>query len=236
MIVITVKRMDGFTATACAASEAAAGPQWAALIDKACRCAEERRMSVDLVMWEVDAATEAAATAAASEEAGRKIKSVRIRPPKLLLHKVTESGPGVVTEAVLNKGQAAIDAKADGYPAEARLDLVTLQQLVDLLVKPELTDKQRAAVMERLHKVTYKMKGQGGTFGYPMITAIAHHLYVMSRAVKTSNERICEAIQVHIDAMQLILNRRLAGSTPQGQEIVQGLNAVVVKLVGVPEK
>lgn len=235
MIVITVKRMDGFASSVCAPDETAAGVQWSALIDKACRCAEERRLAVDLVMWEVEAGDEAAATAAAEAERGRKLKSVRVRPPKQLLHKVTTNGPGAVTEAVLAKGQGAIDAKADDYPVEARADLLTLQQLTDLLGKPELTDTQWGAVMERIYKLTYKMKGQGGTFGYPMITAIAHHLYVMSRAVKTSREKIHEAIQVHIDAMHLILNRRLKGTTPEGQEIVQGLNAVVVKIVGVQE-
>lgn len=235
MIVICVRRMDGFTSNVCAADEAAAGVQWSAIIDKACRCAEERRLAVDLAMWDVDATGEDAAIEAALNEGGRKLKSVRIRPPKQLLHKVTESGPGVVTEAVLEKSQARIDAKAEDYPAEARLDLVTLQQLADLLGKPELTDTQWDAVMGRLFKLTYKMKGQGGTFGYPMISAIAHHLYVMSRAVKVSRERTCEAIQVHIDAMNLILNRRLKGSTPEGQQIVQGLNAVVVKIVGAQE-
>lgn len=235
MIVITVRRMDGAASSVCAKDEVTAAAQWSILIDKACRCAEERRLAVDLVMWEVDESDDAAALAAADAERGRRVKAVRIRPPKQLLHKVSDSGPGVVTEALLVKSQQVIDAKAGDYPTEARLDLVTLQQLTDLLGRADLTDTQWDAVMARLYKLTYKMKGQGGTFGYPMMTAIAHHLYVMSRAVKTSRDRIHEAIQVHIDAMHLILNRRLKGTTPEGQEIVQGLNAVVVKIVGVQE-
>jgi len=233
VIVITVKRMDGFSSSVCATDEVSAGPQWAGLIDKACLCAEERRLSVDLAMWEVNAVDEA--TAKAEAEAGRKIKAVRIRPPKQLLHKVTENTPGAVTDAVLAKSQGLIDAKAQDYPALARLDTVTLQGVVDALAAPGLGDTERAALMGRLYEVAYKMKGQGGTFGYPLISAVAHHLYVMSKAVKTSKGRLCEAIQVHIDAMQMILNRRLSGNPEDGQKIVQGLNAVVVKIFGVQE-
>lgn len=232
MIVIRVSRMDGFTSTVCAGDPATADQRWAALIDKACQCAEQKRLAVELSMQEVEAAEEAAAVAACEAGQGRRIKAVTVKPPRDLLVKVREGGPNAVTEAVLARSQAVIDDKAAGYPALARLDLVTLHDLAGVVGAAETTDAERADALKRLYEVAYRVKGQAGTFGYPHVTAVAHHLYVMARVAKASPEKLGEAIQVHVDAMQMLLNRRLTGAAPEGKAIIEALNKVVVKIIG----
>lgn len=237
MFVTTVDRLGGKSSAMFDSERAAAEQRWAALLDKACVSAEQRGLTVTLEMVEVIGAdTAAAAAAAQSAGQGTRIKSVRVLPPRSLKGKVREGGPGAVTEEVLAKAQATIDAHVEEYVAQARLDLVAMQDIADALMAPDLDAARRADLMTRLNALTYRMKGQGGTFGFPHISAVSNHLYVMSRAVKTTDAKVSEAVQVHIDAMHLILNRRLAGSTPEGQAIIEALNKVVVKIVGLPTK
>lgn len=232
MFVITVERMDGFVSEAADQATAEAEVRWAGLIDTACRTAEERHLTVVLSMFEVDAPNETAAIAARRAGMGRKVKRVRVLPPKNLARKVTQGGEGAVTEAVLDAGQKVVDEQAKSYPAQARADLLDLQALVD-----QMTGDGHIApdVADQMHRLVYKMKAQGGTFGYPLVTAVAHHLYVMSRALKLADQRMIDAIQVHIDTMHLILNRHMTGMSDDGRKVVDRLHEVVVKMVGKPE-
>lgn len=232
MFAILIHRRDGTFSARVSPDKPAAEALWASLIDKACLCAERRRLTVELTMREVETEDEEQAKAAAIAGQGHKIKGVRIHPPKQLLHKILTTGPGLVTEAILSKGQKVIDDRAEQYPAQARLDLLAMQEIVEALAAPALPEADRSALMERLFQLTYKMKGQGGTFGYPMITAVANHLYIMSKGVKVEREKLCEAIQVHLDTMQLILNRRMTGADEESKALVNGLHAIVVKMVG----
>lgn len=233
MFVICVRRQDGFVSEAADAGAGESESRWGSLVETACRAAEEQRQAVQLTMFEAEAPNETAAIAAVRAGMGRRIKSTHVLPPKNLSHKVTVGGPGAVTEAVLDQGQKAIDARAEDYPPLARADLKALQALVDRMASGG--GGAGSETEQAFYRLVYKMKSQGGTFGYPLISAVAHHLYVMGRALKVADARMIEAIQVHIDTMNLILNRRMTGLTDDSRMMVNRLHDVVVKMVGKPE-
>lgn len=234
MYVIRVSRPDGFASDTGVATPEDAEARWGSVVEAACRSAEEQRQTVQLSMHEVEAPNETAAVAAVRAGMGKRLKSTRVLPPKDVARKVTIGGPGSVSEEMLDSGQKAIDDKAASYPEEARADLAALQALVDRMAAEG--GGVTAENGRRFYELVYKMKSQGGTFGYPLITSVAHHLYVMARALKMADGRMIEAIQVHIDTMTLILRKRMTGVTEDSRTIVNRLHDVVVKMVGKPEE
>lgn len=233
MFVICVQRDDGFSSAAGDREAAQADTRWSSLVDAACRSAEGKRLTACLTMYEAEAPNETAAVAAVRAGMGRELKSIRILPPPDVARKVTIGGPGAVTPERLEQAQKAIEAEAAAYPDRARGDLRALQELVARMAAegcPKGSELE-AAFLRRV----YEIKGQGGTFGYPSMTAVAHHLYLMGRARDLGDPRIIEAIKVHIDTMSLILKGRITGTTEEGRMIVGRLHDVVVKMIGKPE-
>ena len=77
------------------------------------------------------------------------------------------------------------------------------------------------------------MKGQGGTFGFDLITTIADQLCQIIENVEDLNEDELEAIRIHIEAMKLVINKKMRGTGGnEGSTVLSGLEQVLRKLLG----
>ena len=73
--------------------------------------------------------------------------------------------------------------------------------------------------------------GQGGSFGYPLMTAIGTQLCRFIESATTWDAAHIGVIKIHIDAMRLVIGNKMAGEGgPVGANLVAGLAAVVAKL------
>lgn len=98
------------------------------------------------------------------------------------------------------------------------------------LVRNEPT--QRSAHLEVLYRATHDMKGQGGSFGYPLITKIGQSLcrYLHSGEI---GEAHFPVIQAHIGALRLILEKAIKGD---GGAMGGKLVAKLETLTGLPNQ
>ena len=77
------------------------------------------------------------------------------------------------------------------------------------------------------------MKGQGGSVGFDLVTAIGNQLCRMIEKMDTIGNAEVEAVRVHIDAMKLGIAQRMKGSGGKaGEQILAGLEKVVAKVLG----
>jgi hypothetical protein len=113
-------------------------------------------------------------------------------------------------EALTAEAEAAIARLAEGYPEVAQQDLAGAEAaLAAALDGPAPRPEQ----FLRLHNFAHNLKGQGGSFGYPLITCIAQSLctLVPDDPRRSPPTEAVPLIRAHLDALRLVLAERLTG-------------------------
>jgi hypothetical protein len=131
-------------------------------------------------------------------------KSVIIDVPNRLRDKVKTSGKNVINLDMLEKAENALADMADDYLEWAARDMIILQYAYEDLCEG---DGNRNEYLDQVFSISHDMKGQGGTFGYDLVTKVGTYLCrLIEYYDKTiSEKRLNDAIGVHIDALNLIL-------------------------------
>jgi len=110
----------------------------------------------------------------------------------------------------LAQANEAIAALAKEYPIWAARDIVKMNQA--LQDARSLTgDKRENIIRKDLFKIAHNAKGQGATFGYPLITDIGEHLCRYIERVPEIQSDEMAVIREHIQAMDTVLKEKLTG-------------------------
>jgi len=155
-------------------------------------------------------------------ETGRKVEI--IHPPNLLKMKV---GSGGVDAASIARAEAAVAELADSYLDWALEDLASLQAHLD---SARETPQDCRRQVQALFQTAHDMKGQGSTFGYPLVTQIAKYLchYVEGQQERGASPELT-VIGAHVDALTAILRQRISGDGGVvGQQLAKELETLVV--------
>lgn len=129
--------------------------------------------------------------------------------------------------SALKKAEALFAKATEDYP-----DWVssTIQQLVELHLRCLAEPKIRHESFDKISHIAHDLKGQGGTFGYPLITSFATSLYRFSSLKNDVDEDHVEIIKSHIDAMRAVIRDRVSGDGGKiGVELARGLDEVIKK-------
>jgi chemotaxis protein histidine kinase CheA len=147
-----------------------------------------------------------------------------IRPPQTLQAKVEKGGPGAVDLNALAKAEEVIANLADDYLDWVREDFVRLEEAFARMKAGEGSDKEN---LEALFQISHDMKGQGGSFGYDLMTAIGDHLCRLLETLDKAGPREQTMIRVHIDAMRVVITKQLkGGGGDEGKKLLMGLSLV----------
>ncbi|WP_417317841.1 hypothetical protein [Emcibacter sp.] len=130
-------------------------------------------------------------------------------------------------EGMMLKAHEALQEMAEDYP-----DWVST--LIDNLAEEHRrcvdTPEYRKAHYEKINAIAHDMKGQGGTFGYQLITDFAEGLYNFTGPSAGMGDSHVEIIKAHIDAMRVVIKDRIEGDGGQiGTEIKKSLEAAISK-------
>lgn len=147
-----------------------------------------------------------------------------IQAPKTLQSKVDKGGPGAVDLDALAKAEDVIANLADDYLDWVKEDFVRLEAAYERLKSGEGDDKEN---LDAVFQIGHDMKGQGGSFGYELMTAIGDHLCRLVEKVETVGPREITMIRVHIDAMRVVITKELKGDGgDEGRKLLMGLTLV----------
>lgn len=148
-----------------------------------------------------------------------------VTPPNTMRDKV--SGKGGPTPEMLAKADAAVNRMTESYPTWAIKDVDTLGSLIDSEASDMKRDEDR---LREAYKLSHDMRGQGGSFGYPMITGVADSFCKFVNSLDAIDGRAVEILQAHVKAMRAILQNRIKGDGgPIGAKILDGLHKAVAK-------
>lgn len=152
-----------------------------------------------------------------------------ITPPDTLRGKVSYSATGV-DASMLEKAEQVIAGLQDSYLEWVQEDLNRLQALYD---KAAAEPGDRKPLLKDIFRIAHDVKGQGGSFGYDLMTQIGNQLCRFVEAVDDLDDGGMEVVKVHIDSMRLVINGRIEGNGgAAGDRMIAGLQAVVRKVTG----
>ncbi len=151
-----------------------------------------------------------------------------INPPNTLKSKVREGGPGAVDLATLERAENVIAEMADSYLEWVQEDLKRIDEAYKKLAAGS---GERTKEAEEVFQIAHDIKGQGGSFGYDLMTLIANELCRLIERQDGFGEAEVQAVKVHIDAMKLVIQNRMKGDGGKnGQALVDGIRQVGDKL------
>ncbi len=150
-------------------------------------------------------------------------------PPNALKDKVGTSGPGVIDLEALEKAEKVIVSMADSY-----LDSVVddFRKIDEAFEKLEAATGDRKEELMGVFQTALILKGQGGSFGYDLMTTIGNELCRLIEKLEKAGPKEVEAIKLHIDAMKLVIGNDIKGTGGDaGEKMLTGLQQVCDKLL-----
>lgn len=95
-------------------------------------------------------------------------------------------------------------------------------------------DPERAAVhFEKINAVALELRGQGGIFGYPLITQFGKSLYELTGEGATVTTGLLDLIDSHISLVKVVIGQKISGDGGEtGRELLQSLAEAKKKFRG----
>lgn len=128
---------------------------------------------------------------------------------------------------ILEQAEAGLERAALDFTEWATEYLSNLAKLCDEAMEfPEKRGHQFAKVNELAHE----LRGQGGTFGYPLISIFGKMLYqsTMEGCPETDNQ--VEIVRAHIDAMRAVIREKVAGDGGEvGKSLLGSLKQAIAR-------
>lgn len=154
-----------------------------------------------------------------------------INPPNMLKQKVgSRSGAtaGQIDPEALLRAQAVIDSKAQDYPDWASKEIDKLYTAYQECVG----EGGNAVNLDKIAGLVHDIRGEGTTYGYPLVTKIGTSLYDFTQAIGGADSAQLEVVKAHIDALKIIIVQRMNGDGGQaGAELLNMLRLAVNKFL-----
>ncbi len=153
-----------------------------------------------------------------------------INPPNVLKEKVGDDAKGAIDLEALEKAEEAIASLADSYLDSVAEDI---RKIDDAFEKLEAATGDRKEELKGVFQESLNLKGQGGSFGYDLMTAIGNELCRFIEKLDKAGPKEIEAIKLHIDSMKLVIGNDIKGDGGDtGEKMLTGLQQVCDKLRG----
>jgi hypothetical protein len=151
-----------------------------------------------------------------------------INPPNLLRERVSGGGP--ISPEMLARAEAAVESLSAQFGVLLSSEI---EKLGDLYAAGSAASAdRRLAIAKEIFEVVHDLRGQAGTFDYPLITRVGTSLCRFTENLTACDERCYEVIRVHIEAMDAVLRNALRGDGGAlGEAIAGGLEKAVKKIL-----
>lgn len=152
-----------------------------------------------------------------------------INPPNTLKEKVGNDAKGAIDLEALEKAEEAIASMSGEYLVSVAEDI---QKIDDAFAKLEAATGDRKEELKDVFQESLNLKGQGGSFGYDLMTSIGNELCRFIEKLDKAGPKEVEAIKLHILSMKLVISDDIKGSGGNaGEEMLAGLQQVCDKLL-----
>jgi len=135
--------------------------------------------------------------------------------------------PFTLPDDVLVSAEQQLKREADGFVDWCRRYLERLSQQV---TNAKDNPPERALIFEDINLIAHELRGQGGTFGYPLITVFAKSLYELTKPPCRQDDPFLEIVKAHIDTMRAVIREKIEGDGGDiGQALFKALKLAINK-------
>lgn len=152
--------------------------------------------------------------------------------PNTLKDKVTGGRPGpvVMPDDVLAQAEEGLQRAALDFATWAQ-DYLT--NIAELVADAEAHPDQRARCFTEINMQAHELRGQGGTFGYPLISVFGKMLYEATQGNVPETDAQVGIVAAHVDAMRAVIRGRISGNGGEvGQQVLASLQAAIARHKG----
>lgn len=135
------------------------------------------------------------------------------------------TGPPTLPDSILAEAEESLERAVLDFAEWAQKYLTNLASLCDRAM--ENPDKRTLQFAE-INELAHELRGQGGTFGYPLISVAGKMLYESTLEGCPVTDNQVDVVRAHIDMMRAVIREKISGSGGKvGKELVQSLHAAV---------
>jgi CheY-like chemotaxis protein len=139
---------------------------------------------------------------------------------------VGATGPGELPAGLLEEAEKKLARRRLDFTEWAVNYLTQLSRLCDEALKRP--GAGRRGHFEKINLLAHELRGQGGTFGYPLVSAFAKMLYDVTGEGCRDDDDAVEIVKAHIDAMRAVIRDKVAGDGGQvGKELFKALKQAI---------
>lgn len=136
-----------------------------------------------------------------------------------------KSGPGEIPEGILEQAEEKLERASLDFTEWAS---TYLSNLSNLCTEALLKEGRRKKYFDEINTLAHELRGQGGTFGYPMISQVGKMLYDCTGDGCREDDNAVEIVKAHIDTMRAVIREKISGDGGKiGKELIKGLKASV---------
>lgn len=129
---------------------------------------------------------------------------------------------------VLSKVQEKISEMSGDYSTWVADEIRKLDEALHKMREPGANLR---SLMARINRGAHEMRGQGGIFGYPLITEFSKSLFLSTnKSIQAISDNEYELLKAHIDAIKVVIAERVEGDGGEtGRALLTGLQAAIKK-------
>ncbi len=150
------------------------------------------------------------------------------RLPNTLRDKVGGSGvkgPLELPKNLLEEAESTLQRQSLDFADWAKNYLTKLSKVTEAAL---LNPTNRRSHFQEMNMVAHELRGQGGTFGYPLITVFAKSLYEATLPGCPEDDGTLSVVKAHTDAMRAVIRDRIAGDGGEiGRELLKSLKYAI---------
>ena len=155
-----------------------------------------------------------------------------ITPPNNLRNKQIDAGEQLTIDpSLVGAAESKIGSMKADYLKWVGGDLDALSAACDISIKDKAN---RAQHVETLYNKAVEIKGQGGSFGYPLMTTIGSQLcrFLETQGFGVDDLKM-DVVKLHVETLRLVILQKMEGDGgPMGQKLLTGLALAVKKVTG----
>ncbi len=135
-------------------------------------------------------------------------------------------GKGAVPLRALAEADDTLDRNSFEFHDWALEYLAMMSKICDRAI--DLPEDRRRKPFEKINEISHELRGQGGTFGYPLITRVGKMLYEITDFSCSMDEMAIRIVKAHIDTMRVVFRDKIKGDGGEvGRELIKALVKII---------
>jgi CheY-like chemotaxis protein len=132
------------------------------------------------------------------------------------------SGKGALPVRALNEADGTLQRNSFEFHDWALEYLAIMSRICDKAMR--VPEDRRRKPFEKINEISHELRGQGGTFGYPLITSVGKMLYGITGFACSTDDMAIRIVKAHIDIMRVVFRDRVTGDGGDvGRELIKTL-------------